>query len=60
MGGTCDDAFYVLEDDAEMAICKKLYRYVRRKGKSVTSSAYWEKSLTGRGQNVIIFIKEYL
>lgn len=60
MGETCDGVFYVLEDDAEMAICKKLYSYVRRKGKSVTSSAYWEKSLTGRGQNVLIFIKEYL
>lgn len=60
MGGTCDDAFYVLEDDAEMAICKKLYSYARRKGKIVKSSAYREKSLTGGGQDVIIFIKEYL
>ena len=60
MGETCDGVFYVLEDDAEMAICKKLNSYARRKGKTVKSSAYRETSLPWREQDVIIFIKEYL
>ena len=34
-------ALFVWEEDTEMALCKKLYGYTRRKGKIAKSLAYW-------------------